>query len=139
MNKETIAPPEETVAHFVFFSDLIRADKSLKARAFKPNPHNEISVFCIGDIIDENQEIWELKNYIRTDKEPKGRGDLKVLEIHQVKADIKNNEKLSVIIDEKPHPRHANIKITPSNRSIENAVCAELAKKSKFVEYRKEN
>lgn len=133
--KETPAHEAEIVARFVLEKSKYSIDKSkLRHSAFMPPKKSvEISVSCISDIISTPQQIWDIAiNYFST--KTLARGDLVVQKIKK----IRNEDKfLSVLVNGRPHKRHANIKklpkCIPSNKSRLRAIATKLSDISSLV------
>lgn len=89
-----------------------------------PEPRYEISV-CVIDGMDD-QDMWTMSPESRGP--PKARADLKVSDITAVKDG--DGHGLQVLIDGKPHPRHANIKSIVLKKALEKTIAVELAEKS---------
>ncbi|MCK5296693.1 MAG: hypothetical protein KAJ75_07360 [Alphaproteobacteria bacterium] len=105
----------------------------VKHSLFCPTPTNspdEISVIHTTKL--KQSEISEIAS-ICLNKEPiVGWAVIKVENINEIKFSGLEKE-LSVIVDGNPHPRHANIRPIPSDRSLQRRIAIELAEASKFV------
>jgi hypothetical protein len=106
------------------------SSNGVKHSAFvPPTAHpNELSVCITSDLSEA--EIWKLAP-TRRDKTIKARGDLIVSGIQEISDE--QGGFLQVLIDGIPHPRHANIKNLPLQKSLQRAVATELANKAKLA------
>lgn len=123
---EIPAQPDDSIARYLYSSQNFNS-LGAKHNAFidTRNP-SELSV-CVTTGLSE-AEIWEIASIIRIDKPVKARADLLVSTVQAISNEQGKN--LQVLIDGILHPRHANIKHLPLDKSKQRAVAADLANKS---------
>ncbi len=126
---EVQAKPEEQIARYIY-SAKCYSSNGVKHNTFvPPKSHpNELSVCIIADLAEE--EIWKLGAETRKDKPVRARANLMIAEVHEVSDE--QDGYLQVLIDGIPHPRHANIKNIPLQKSLQRTVATELANKSQL-------
>jgi hypothetical protein len=124
------ASDADKIARYIFERDWLRSNP-IKHNVFMPNSKypNEISVFLVTECSEES--IWDIGSRIRTDKEVLARADLKVAEVQKIANGMGGF--LQVLVDGVGHPKHANIKAVPSEKSLMRVVATELAEKAHFV------
>jgi len=118
---------DEMLVRFVLSKSHLRANKTLKADAFLPYPHSELSVTRLINLSAE--EIWSIgRNVEAARKKPLlGRGDIQTVTV--LKA------RLQVIADPlQDNPNHANISAWPVNdKPAQKLIAQDLAAVATFV------
>lgn len=124
--KETFAKPQDIITRYIY-NRKEYSSNGVKYNTFiPPVPYpNELSV-CVISGLSEG-EIWGLSPPNRRDG-LKARGDLVVSSVSEISDE--QGGTLSVLIDGVPHPKHANIKNMPLEKSLQKVVAIELANKA---------
>jgi hypothetical protein len=124
------ASDSDKITRYIFDRDWLRSNP-IKHNVFMPNSKypNEISVFLITGCSERN--IWDIGAGIRRDKDVLARADLRVADVRKVANGT--GGLLQVMVDGVGHPKHANIKAVPSEKSLIRVVATELAEKAHFV------
>lgn len=116
---------DEALARFILFSSHIRNDKSIKADAFVPHPHRDLSVTRHRDATVD--EIWSAGDTVAAIRQKilHGRAD--------VFAAVCFAQKLNVLPDPlSDNPNHANISAWPQDKPAQKLIALELAAASSF-------
>ncbi len=118
---------DEVLARFVLSKSHLRANKTLKANAFLPHPHSELSVTRLINLSKE--EIWSIGMSVATAraKPLHGHGDIQTIAI------LKTG--LQVIVAPLPdNPNHADVTDWPvSDKPAQKLIAQELAAAAIFV------
>lgn len=122
-DKESITTisDKESLARFVFESNRIRKDKTVKPDAFMPNINLETSVTIKSDLSD--LRLWEIGQIIATNmnKPLYGHADI-------IAADVRKNSVLDIVPKpETDNPNHANIIGWPEDKDKKKILAQELA------------
>lgn len=127
---EIPANPDDQASRYIYSNNDFSSNGVKHSAFVPPQAHpNELSV-CITSNLTE-PEIWKIGAETRRDKPIKARADLIVSAIQGISDGQAGF--LQVLIDGIPHPRHANIKNLPLQKSLQRTVAIELANKSKLV------
>ena len=105
-----------------------KENKRVKYRAFIPQKRSpqELSVYRISSLIDEDSKIWELgKEHVQGQHEIIARADFW--------ADVVYKNNLEVIAATQVHELHANIKPLPLERADRDEILRDLALASELV------
>ncbi|MCR4290926.1 MAG: hypothetical protein NUV86_11775 [Candidatus Scalindua sp.] len=114
----------ETLSRFILKEKYIRANNTVRHAAFMPNKNDEVSVFRISGITDN--EVWGIGDREVATEQGKpifGRAD--------IIASIVISKDLKVIPTELPE-RHADIAGWPEERSEQKQIALGLAAESEF-------
>jgi hypothetical protein len=127
--QETLAQTTDSVARYIYTSQHFNNSGAKHSAFIDTRNPSELSVCVITDLPEV--DIWKIGTEIRPDRPVKARADLSVSNI----LNTSNGQGgfLTVMIDGRPHPRHANIKNLPLEKSQQRVVATELANKSTLV------
>ncbi|KHE90566.1 MAG: hypothetical protein K8F52_02660 [Candidatus Scalindua rubra] len=109
----------ETLSRFILKEKYIRANNTVRHAALMPNKNDEVSVFRISGITDN--EVWDIGDREVATKQGKpifGRAD--------IIASIVISKELKIIPTEPPE-KHADITGWPVGRSEQKQIALELA------------
>lgn len=112
---------DEVLARFIFQSNHLRADRTLRPAAFMPNPVTlELSV--VRHLALSDQQIWSVATFIATtiEKHLYARADLK--------AEVFQAQRLRVVpAAEINNPNHANVADWPSQKPAQMVIAQEIS------------
>jgi len=114
----------ETLARFVFQSNRIRKDNSVKPEAFMPNNNLETSVTIKSRL--EEKGLWEIGKAIANQQTLYGHASVRAV-------DVRNNSALDVVFKPAPgNPYHANIIGWPQEKEKRKSIAQVLADAATF-------
>lgn len=118
--------PEELLARYIFDSNCVRLDGTVRYKAFLPAPNNKTSVFRTSGL--DESAIWGIGQSVASKRTQilKGRADIEALHIFK--------QGLRIEPSTITHPLHADI-IWPDERSKQKLIAVELAAKAHFVSH----
>ena len=126
---EVPASAEDQISRYIYSKNDFSSNGVKHSAFMPPGAHpNELSVCVITKISEE--EVWKIGAETRSDKLVKARGDLLTSDV-QATSDEQGSF-LQVLIDGVPHPRHANIKSLPSDKSLQRRVATDLSNKARL-------
>lgn len=122
-------PPGEKLTRFISSKKNFSIEKkTVSYRAFIPQKKSpqEISVYCISTLIEDENRIWEIgREYVQAENKIKARADFL--------AKVVYDNNLIVIADTQVHELHANIMPLPINKEDRDEILRELALASELV------
>lgn len=122
-------PPDEKLTRFINSdSGLTNGKKKVSYRAFIPPKKSpqEISVYRISTIIEDENKVWEIgREYVQGEQRIRARADFLAKVVYE------NN--LIVIADTQVHELHANIMSLPIKKEDRDEILRELALASELV------
>jgi hypothetical protein len=129
INPESIpdVSPDEVLARYVMHSSHIRrSNQTIKADAFMPHPHRQLSV--TRHLSATESELWSFGEQVAavSGKTLYGRGDIRVAVClaHKLAVDAAPTE---------TNPNHANVSGWPDDKPAQKIIALEIAAAAVFV------
>ena len=122
-------PPDEKLTRFISSKSGFSGKRNeVSYRAFIPPKKSpqEISVYRISSIIEDENKVWEIgREYVQGEQRIKARADFR--------AEVVYENNLMVVGDTRVHELHANIMFLPLDKEDRDEILRELALASELV------